>query len=180
MNPRLAILAMALVAASCAHHRGLSSTQAPPPGAASDDEFLQFAAMQDHNVIDLSEAAVQRANDPKTRELARTLRADRGADLDRITRAARRRNTQLPTEADTRHADALARLRELPPAQFDREYLSLMVTDQEFILSTYQDRAQIAQVRAIRSAAADALPAIRRDLERTRSAAGSAMASNPK
>jgi putative membrane protein len=177
---RFAILAIAIVVSGCARHRATATTSAASTvsaDTASDDEFLQFAAMQDRNVIDLSEAAAQRASNPQIRDLARSLRTDRGADFDKISRAARRRNTQLPTESDTRHVDALQRLNQAPPDAFDRDYLNLMISDLEFILSTYQTRAQTASTRNVRSIASDALPALRRDLDRARALAGSATAS---
>lgn len=177
MKLRVAVLAMVIVLSACAHRR--ATTAAPSGDTASDDEFLQFAAMQAHNVIDVSDAVSRTAGDPRVRELARILRADRQADLDRITRAARRRSVQLPTEPDTRHAEALGRFGQNSGGESDREYLNLMASDHEFMLSTFESRAGTANARPVRNAAADALPSLRRDLERTRSMAASTAATNP-
>ncbi len=135
---------------------------------APDDMFLQFAAMQAHDVIDLSEVAVHRGTSQAVRSHARDLMTDQGAALDRITRVAEQRHTSLPSQSDTRHGADVQRLNAVSADKFDREYLTLMVSDHEFILSCYEDRARTAHTRAVRVVASDTVPVLQRDLDRTR------------
>ncbi len=176
MSARRSVVVCAMLcAAGCARHlRGPVDES-----EASDAMFLQYAGMRARGVIDMSDAAAQRASSPQVRALAADLAADQRATLDRVTALAARTHVIIPAEADVQHQSDLQRLTGMGGTDFDREYLNLMAADYSAFATVYPERARSARNRAVRSLASKAVPEIRKDLDETRRLANSSLAKAP-
>lgn len=127
----------------------------------NDDAFIQYAAMQAHGIIDVSEAATHQASTNKTRDLARTIAGDQRSTLDKLTRLAERRRLALPSEPDTYHRQLLEDLPRLQGEDFDRAYLAAMERDHEAIIPIFEDKAGRAETTPVRTLASQAAPQLR-------------------
>jgi putative membrane protein len=127
------------------------STKAQSP---SDDhkKFLATAAQSDVNEIKLSELAEQKASNPAVRAFATKMVAEHKKMSASMKPFAHSWGLSAPTDLDDGHKPDYAKLNGLSGADFDKEYMDLMVSDHSKALDLFTDEAKDTKDAKFRAA----------------------------
>lgn len=97
--------------------------------------------------------AVEKATDPKVKEFAQQMVDDHTKALDEVTQLAQTKDVKLPTEPDVKHKAAMAKLKMMSGASFDKSYVKTAgVGDHvatEKLLKKTQSGARDADLKAL-------------------------------
>jgi predicted outer membrane protein len=88
-------------------------------------QFVEKAAMANMAEIQLGQLALQNAQDPQVKQFAQTMVDEHTKALAALRSAAG--SAQLPTALDKKHQKVHDKLSKLQGAEFDREYMEVMV-----------------------------------------------------
>jgi putative membrane protein len=119
--------------ALCATIVGVAFAAAMPAKAASDADkkFLAMAAQSDQNEIALSKLADQKATNPDVKAFADKMITDHTQLTESMKPFADAWGLTPPTGPDAEHQKELDKLSGLSGADFDKEYINVMVTDHD-------------------------------------------------
>jgi putative membrane protein len=105
-------------------------------------QFVQEAAMANMAEIQLSQLAQKRAQNPEVRKFAQRMVTEHQKALNELRQVAQQANLQLPAELDEEHRQMHERLQGAQGADFDREYMSMMVEAHEDTVELLENRAE--------------------------------------
>jgi putative membrane protein len=130
-------------------------------------EFVNRAAVTGRFELSAAELAKERGNETSRAFAARVRRdhEESGRELEHI---AAQEKLAIPAQLDARHTAALAELRELRGAEFDRAFARIQVEVQQEAVSLYESEASDGPVASLRGFADRTLPKLRDDLARAR------------
>jgi putative membrane protein len=129
----------------CGGVLGLASILLPAKArAASDDDkkFLALAAQSDQNEIALSQTAEQKATNPAIKKFAEKMVTEHTKMTESMKPFADSWGLTPPNGPDADHQKELDKLNGLSGADFDKEYMSQMVTDHTKALSAFTTEAK--------------------------------------
>jgi putative membrane protein len=132
-----------------------TGTPAPMAGktARADAALLRDIAHANLAEIATGQLAAEKATDPKVKEFARTMVDDHTKALGDVTQLAQAKDVKLPTEPDVKHKAAMAKLKLMSGASFDRSYVKTAgVADHvatEKLLKKTQTGARDGEVKAL-------------------------------
>ncbi|HTF68820.1 MAG TPA: DUF4142 domain-containing protein [Edaphobacter sp.] len=142
---RIALLA--LVAGS------LMTVSASAQSPSDDDKkFLASAAQSDVNEIKLSELAEQKAMNPAVKAFATKMVSEHKKMSASMKPFARSWGLSAPTDLDDDHKSDYAKLNGMSGADFDKEYMDLMVSDHSKALDLFTDEAKSTKDPKFRAA----------------------------
>ncbi|HEY1743505.1 MAG TPA: DUF4142 domain-containing protein [Granulicella sp.] len=112
--------------------------------AATDDDkkFLAMAAQSDQNEIALSQLAEQKATNPAVKAFAEKMVEEHKKMTADMKPFADSWGLTAPTGPDPVHQNELNKLNGLSGADFDKEYVSQMVSDHSKALSAFTSEAK--------------------------------------
>src|ERR1700722_17181352 len=112
--------------------------------AATDDDkkFLAMAAQSDQNEIALSQLAEQKATNPAVKAFAEKMVTEHTKMTESMKPFADSWGLTPPSGPDADHQKELDKLNGLSGADFDKEYVSQMVTDHTKALSAFTSEAK--------------------------------------
>jgi putative membrane protein len=108
-------------------------------------EFIEEAAMANMAEIQLSQLAQKRTQNQQVRQFAQRMVNEHQKALEGLRTAAKQANVQLPNELDQEHRQKQERLQGLKGAEFDREYMNMMVEAHEDTVELLEERADQRQ-----------------------------------
>lgn len=148
------------------------SSQAGAPDA---QDYVAGAGAGDRYEIEASRLAIEKAEHPEIKELARMILADHERSTAALTRAARAVEppVRLVPELDAEKRANLDALRSATGAAFDSEYLRQQVAAHEQALALVEGYARDGENPQLREHATTVSGPIRQHLERARALAGS-------
>jgi putative membrane protein len=116
----------------------------PRAKAATDDDkkFLATAAQSDQNEIALSQLAAQKATNPAVKAFAEKMVTEHTKMTESMKPFADSWDLTPPSGPDADHQKELDKLNGLSHADFDKEYMSQMVTDHSKALSAFTTEAK--------------------------------------
>lgn len=129
----------------CCAVLGLAAVLLPSKAkAATDDDkkFLATAAQSDQNEIALSQLAVQKATNPAVKAFADKMVTEHTKMTESMKPFADSWGLTPPSGPDADHQKELDKLNGLSGADFDKEYMSQMVTDHSKALSAFTTEAK--------------------------------------
>jgi putative membrane protein len=132
-------------AIACFSVLGFAALLAPAKAkAATDDDkkFLAMAAQSDQNEIALSKLADQKATNPAVKAFAGKMITEHTKMTDSMKPYAESWGLTPPNGPDADHQKELDKLNGLSGADFDKEYISDMVTDHTKALSAFTTEAK--------------------------------------
>jgi putative membrane protein len=106
---------------------GASTQRTAPAGAMDPQQFLQQAAIGGMAEVQLGQLATERAASAQVKQFARMMVRDHTKSNTELKQTAKAQNIQLPTQLDQKHQEIVTRLQGLRGAEFDREYMRVMV-----------------------------------------------------
>jgi putative membrane protein len=132
----------------------------------TDQEFATKAAECNMLEVKLSQLAAERAANPEVKQFARQLTEDHQRAGKMLQEAASPATT-LPKELDKKHQETIDRVSKLSGADFDREYLKLMVDEHKKAIELFERQSKEAAANAqLKSFAGKLLPDLREHLKR--------------
>jgi putative membrane protein len=129
----------------CCAVLGFAATLTPSKAkAATDDDkkFLATAAQSDQNEIALSQSAAQKATNPAVKAFAEKMVTEHTKMTESMKPFVDSWGLTPPSGPDADHQKELDKLNGLSGADFDKEYMSQMVTDHSKALSAFTTEAK--------------------------------------
>ncbi len=106
----------------------------------SVDKFLTDATQGGLMEIALGKLAATKAQSPEVKAFGQKMVADHGKAGDEIKAIAAKKKITLPTEMAGGAKETIDRLSKLSGAEFDKEYVKLMVDDHDADLEAFEDQ----------------------------------------
>lgn len=157
----------------------LGAKKAVGHAAMTDQEFVDFVAQTDMVEANLGQFAQTAASAQPVKDYAQMLVTDHTADYQQLSNIARQANLNVPSAIDAEHNKAaIGPFEKLKEAAFDRRYVAEMVAGHTKAIEVFKKEAANAENPALKSYAAQTLPALEkhlsgaRDLEKQKPSAG--------
>lgn len=153
----------------------------PSPGATaspaaaltpSEREFMMDAARGSMMEVQLGNLAAQKASSNDVKQFAERIVRDHSQLGQKLQQLASNLNVTLPQELEPQQRNAVSRLEKLSGKAFDREYLKVMISDHQKVISEFERAASQATNPEIKQFASEALPTLREHLKMARDLAG--------
>jgi putative membrane protein len=129
----------------CCSALGLAAILLPARAKAESDDdkkFLAMAAQSDQNEIALSQLADQKATNPAVKAFAEKMVTEHTKMTESMKPFAESWGLTAPSGPDADHQKEIDKLNGLSGADFDKEYISDMVTDHTKALSAFTTEAK--------------------------------------
>jgi len=156
----LVVLAAALTAAPL--------LAAEKPGRQTERAFLAEAARGNALEQELGRLATRRSENKRVKAFGRRMLDDHTKLESQLKGVAQKEGVSLPTRLSEDQRKQVDRLSKLRGADFDREYISMMVHDHEEDVGKFHDKAENAADPAVKSLASQALPTLQSHLQEAR------------
>ena len=126
-----------------------------------DGDFAVKAADAGLAEVELGKLAQEKATDPRVKDFAQKMVNDHQKANDELMTIATRHNITLPPVVSKDQADKQRQLREKSGAEFDEEYIDMMVKDHDKVVSLFEDASSDAQNADLKAFAAKTLPILK-------------------
>ena len=150
----------------------VASPTATPVRAASprqdDPTFVMNTAQNGIAEVALTRMASQKSQNAEVKRLAQRLLADHTKVNNQLKQIASSKTITLPTDVKPEHKEISDRLSKLTGAEFDREFLSVMVQSHEKSITAFQAEANSGTDAEIKAFAEATLPALQEHLRMAR------------
>lgn len=133
--------------------------------AGADDQFMTAAAQGGMMEVKMGELAASKTQNPEIKAFGNRMVADHGKANNDLKALAAKKNVTLPTEMSGGQKADYDRLSKLSGAEFDKEYVNMMVEDHEADLDAFQDQADDAKDADLKAFAAKYAPVIKSHYE---------------
>jgi putative membrane protein len=169
------------VAVATQPYRNPTTTTTPPtaqnptvstqPGQVStqgdisaDMPFVREASSGNLMEIRLGQLAQSKASNQAVKQFAQRMVADHNNLLNQLTSVASASGQSFTPTMDSRHQNQIDRLQGLSGAEFDRNYMSLMIRAHQRDVTHFQTQSQSAHSNQVRTLAANSLPVLQQHL----------------
>ena len=136
--------------------------------ATASNDFMMQAAQAGLAEVELSRIAQTNAQDPAVKKFAQMMVADHTKANDQVKALASKKGVTLPTAPDAAHQAEIQRVKGLKGADFDAEYIRIMVQDHEKAVGLFQSQAQAGTDAEAKALAAQTLPTLQAHLQAAR------------
>jgi putative membrane protein len=164
MKKSLSMLAMGAAALGFALAPALSA-QSANRLATADNTFVTKAAQGGMAEVELGNLAKTNASNDDVKSFGDQMVTDHGKANDELKSIAAKKGITLPTSLDSKHQAEVNRLSKLKGADFDREYMKLMVADHRMDVSEFRKEADHGSDPDIKAFAAKTLPTLQNHLQ---------------
>lgn len=130
-----------------------------------DGDFAVKAADAGLAEVELGKLAQEKATDPRVKDFAQMMVNDHQKANDELMTIATRHNITLPPVISKDQADKQRKLREKSGAEFDKEYIDMMVKDHDKVVSLFEDASSDAQNADLKAFASKTLPILKKHHE---------------
>jgi putative membrane protein len=141
----------------------------PKPGEGVDKQFLEEAARGGLLEVRLGELAAKQGANEDVKKFGQMMVADHTKMNDTLRQLSQKHNVTLPKDLDEKGQKEVARLSKLTGAEFDREYMTLMVNDHTNDVKTFQQQAKQAKNEEVRTFAETSIKTLEHHLQQARS-----------
>jgi putative membrane protein len=132
-----------------------------PNLSSADRKFMNEAAMGGMLEVELGQIAVQNASSDQVRQFGQRMVDDHGKANNELMSLAQQEGATLPNQLDSKHRKEVQRLQKLKGAEFDREYMKMMVEDHHHDVSAFQREADKGQDADVKGFASKTLPTLK-------------------
>ncbi len=150
--------------------------QATPPSAGSpatasqktrnpDQKFVEEAAHGGMAEVEAGKLAQKQASQASVKAFAEHMVTDHTRANDQLKQIAMTKGMTLPTELDRSHKRNVEKLGKLQGADFDRDYMKMMVADHKKTVSLFEKEAKSGKDPELKQFAATLLPDLQKHLQ---------------
>lgn len=133
--------------------------------------FATDAAQGGMAEVEMGRLAAQRAADPAVKAFGQRMVADHSKANEELKSLAARKGLRLPPEMNSDQKSELDKLSKLSGAEFDKEYMSTMLSDHQTDVKEFEAQSKDGNDADIKSFAGKTLPTLQQHLEMARNAA---------
>jgi len=130
----------------------------------SDFKFVTDANQGGMEEVQLGELAKQRASNPAVREFGERMITDHQKANDNLKQIVQRKGALVPTSLSRHETSRLDRLQKLSGAEFDKAYISDMVTDHKKDVKEFEKAAKNLSDPELKTFAENKLPILQEHL----------------
>ena len=130
----------------------------------ADMPFVREAASGNLMEIQLGQMAQNKASNPAVKQFAQRMVADHNNLQNQLTSVASTGGQSFTPTMDSRHQNQINRLQGLSGAEFDRNYMSLMIRAHQRDVNNFQSQSQSANSTQVRTLASNSLPVLQQHL----------------
>ncbi|HLT06121.1 MAG TPA: DUF4142 domain-containing protein [Cyclobacteriaceae bacterium] len=130
-----------------------------------DAEFAVKAADSGLAEVNASKVAQEKAQHQRVKDFAAMMIEDHTKANEELKALASSKNITLPTAPGEPHVKNVADLNSYTGADFDKEYMDLMVDDHQKAVNLFEDAAEDVEDPDLRAFAAKTLPSLQKHLE---------------
>jgi len=140
------------------------ATDPRSPGS-MDREFLTEAASGGMMEVELGRYAAEHGESERVKQFGRRMADDHAKANAELKQVAAKSSVTVPTTMNAEDREKVARLTNLHEDEFDRAYMSWMVTDHQKDVRKFRTEADSAQDQDVKSFAAKTLPTLESHLQ---------------
>lgn len=133
--------------------------------ADSPNAFLTEAAQGGMAEVELGKLASQKAQNAEVKKFGQMMVTDHTAANNELKTLAGKKNVTVPTDIGAKHKSDMDSMSKLSGAEFDKEYVEMMVDDHEEDVSKFQKQADSATDPDVKAFAMKTLPTLKKHLE---------------
>lgn len=159
---------------------GLAFGASAAPLAHEDREFITKSSLDGMTEVELGTLASQKAVNPKVKEFGLRMKKDHGNANEDLASLARAKEMALPAKLDAAHDRDVAELGRKTGADFDHEYMEMMVKDHKKDVKEFEKQAKSSKDPDVRSFAARTLPTLQEHLKLAQAAQAAAKSDSTK
>ena len=126
-----------------------------------DALYLTESAHMGAAEVAASQLALKKAQDPQVKRFAQMMVDDHTRGNQQLLQLGQRKGLDLPKRPDELHTKGAAAMANMSGQDFDRQYMSCMVSDHAKLLSSSEDQAQLAKDPDVRAFAQTQVPMLR-------------------
>lgn len=130
-----------------------------------DTEFAVKAANSGLAKVQVGEIAQQKASDQRVKDFAAMMVQGHTQANEELKALAATKNITLPTAPGEDHLESISNLNETSGAEFDKEYMGMMVDDHQKEVDLFEEAAEDSDDAEIRAFASQKLPSLKNHLE---------------
>jgi putative membrane protein len=154
-----ALIGFSLISAMACFGQRISTS----PGH-SDETFLKKAAAGGMAEVQFGELAQKNASSSAVKQFGERMMTDHTKMGDEVKSLAGSKGVTLPSQMEAKERAEYDRLSKKTGAEFDRDYMSMMVKDHMQDIQEFQNEANNGQDPDVKALAAKALPTLREHL----------------
>lgn len=139
-----------------------------------DKKFIDKAAQGGIAEVELGKLASEKAESSQVKQFGERMVKDHGAANDKLKQIASEKGITPPSEMDSSTRREYDKLSKLSGAQFDREYMTHMVSDHEKDIKEFKSEGKSAKDLDVKSFAQNTLPTLEEHLKLAKSAESAA------
>jgi putative membrane protein len=132
----------------------------------ADAKFIQEEAAAGAALVRIAELGVKKAERADIKAFARVIIAEHTVANAELAALAASNGLELTSEVDKKHADTYEKLDAKSDAEFDKEFLSVMVKNHKHCVKQFEDAAEDAKDNEVKLWAAKMLPGLQAHLEK--------------
>lgn len=137
-----------------------------------DKKFVNEAAKGGMEEVELGQLAQEKASSDDVKKFGKRMVDDHTRASSELTQLAQGKGLTLPAQLDAKERKEKERLAKLAGADFDREYMKMMVHDHEKDVSDFQKEADKGKDPALKEWAARTVVTLKDHLQMARDVAG--------
>lgn len=132
----------------------------------ADERFIQEEAAAGVALVKIAELGERRANRADIKAFAGMMTADHTKANAELATLAASKSVELNSEVDSKHADTYEELDGESAQDFDKEFLSVIISGHKKCVKNFEDAAEDAEDNDVKLWAAKMLPALQAHLEK--------------
>lgn len=148
---------------------GGSSATTPARERNPDRKFAEEAAQGGMAEVEAGKMAQTQATAAPVKAFAEQMVADHTKANDQLKQLATTKGIMLPTKTDRSHSRSLEKLSKEKGAEFDREYMKMMVSDHKKTVSLFEKEAKNGKDPELKNFASTLLPDLQKHLKMAQS-----------
>src|ERR1043166_1105620 len=136
--------------------------------SSADQTFVTEAALANLTEVELGRQAVRSATNDEVRRFGQRMIDDHNRNQSDLQTAAQKAGLEVPSSLDGRRQDTVNDLTRYSGADFDREFLTRMVSDHQKAVAKFEDASKNAKSNDVRDYALNSLPTVKDHLRSAR------------
>lgn len=145
-----------------------SSKSVNPGELTAEHNFIVDAASGAMMEIQLGQYAASNAASPAVKQFGQMMVTDHKQSDSMLTVIAQLKNVAIPNVPGDKHQQHINELSKKKGADFDKEYMKLMVEDHEDDIKKFEEMSKDAKDEDIRQFATNSLPVLKKHLEQAK------------
>ena len=134
----------------------------------ADKHFMMEAEKANVDERAVGRLALQKSQNSEVRDYAQDLVDDHSKALENLVKLMQKQGVNQPSTLKESESQPVSKLQNLSGAEFDREFLSIMVKDHEKAIQKFQNEANTGQDKDVKDYASDMESTLQKHLDRAK------------